>query len=318
MCRLASTVIIAAIAFAFTLSTVHAATADRTWVSHNGSASNASLNPPCTQQAPCDSFATAINVTNSGGEIDCLDNGGYSSVSITQSVTIDCGQLGAVGVSGSNNGININGSDIIVILRHLTINGNFGAGNGVSISQANAVTIENCVIQGFQGGTGISVSSSEGMQLNVADTLIVNNGSAGIVINPPGGGALFGFVFDHIRVENNSASGISVNGTSGTGVITGVIRDSVITGNPTGIIAETGVNASSVAVSLDHTHVANNGTGVSSQGGAAVILNNSTIQTNGTGLNASGGGAIFSYGNNAINGNQPGGIGTAPIAIGFH
>jgi hypothetical protein len=53
--------------------------------------------------------------------------------------------------------------------------------------------------------------------------------------------------------------------------------------------------------------VAGNGTGVVSVNGAAVILNNSTVQTNGTGLNATSGGAIFSYGNNPINGNQPGG-----------
>jgi hypothetical protein len=33
---------------------------------------------------------------------------------------------------------------------------------------------------------------------------------------------------------------------------------------------------------------------------------------------AESGGAIFSYGNNPINGNQPGGIGTAPIVIGLH
>jgi hypothetical protein len=33
---------------------------------------------------------------------------------------------------------------------------------------------------------------------------------------------------------------------------------------------------------------------------------------------AANGGAIFSYGNNAINGNQPGGIGTTPILIGLH
>jgi hypothetical protein len=49
-----------------------------------------------------------------------------------------------------------------------------------------------------------------------------------------------------------------------------------------------------------------------------MILNNSTVQVNGTGLSANTGGAIFSYGNNLINGNQPGGVSTAPILIGLH
>jgi hypothetical protein len=37
-----------------------------------------------------------------------------------------------------------------------------------------------------------------------------------------------------------------------------------------------------------------------------------------TRLNAANGGVIFSFGNNAINGNQPNGDGTAPIVIGLH
>jgi hypothetical protein len=74
----------------------------------------------------------------------------------------------------------------------------------------------------------------------------------------------------------------------------------------------------SVTVSLDHTRVSGNGTGVVSMNGAAVILNSSSVQANGTGLSATSGGAIFSYGNNPINGNQPGGIGAAPIVIGLH
>jgi hypothetical protein len=118
-----------------------------------------------------------------------------------------------------------------------------------------------------------------------------------------------------------------VDGTSATGDITGVIRDSLITGstNGDGIMAlanpatpPPGGIKPMVTVSLDHTDVAGNHTGVTSFTGAAVILNNSTIQTNGFGLNAANGGVIFSFGNNAINSNQPNGDGTAPIVIGLH
>jgi hypothetical protein len=213
----------------------------------------------------------------------------------------------------------INGANIVVKLCNLSINGQFTTGRGVFIQDAAAVIIENCAIQNFRLG-GIFVQTSNAFQLNVADTLIANNTAGlyvGIVILR-GGKAPTSFALDRLRIENNINNGIMVEATSANGVVTGIIRDTMITGstNGSGLFALT--NVWPVTVSLDHTHVANNSIGILSQGGAAVILNNSTIQTNGTGLNASGGGAIFSYGNNPINGNQPGGIGTAPIVIGLH
>jgi hypothetical protein len=224
--------------------------------------------------------------------------------------------------SGSNGGIVINSANTAVTLRNLTINGNGGTGTGIAIQNAPVVTIENCVIQDFSGngGAGIIATNSTSLQLNIADTLIANNSNGGglpnqtggIILLPNGGGTI-GFAFDRIHVENNVTLGIDVNGQSTTGAVTGVIRDSVISGS-----AHSGIVAVASTVSLDHTHVANNDIGVNSSNGAAVILNNSTVQVNNTGFSAGGGGAIFSYGNNAINGNQPGGIGTAPIVIGFH
>jgi hypothetical protein len=111
-----------------------------------------------------------------------------------------------------------------------------------------------------------------------------------------------------------------VDGSSATGAITGVIRDSVIAGTSNGSGISALANASSAlptTVSLDHTHVAGNVVGITSANGAAVILNNTTVQTNGTGLSTNTGGAIFSYGNNPINGNQPNGS-AAPVGIGLH
>jgi hypothetical protein len=181
------------------------------------------------------------------------------------------------------------------------------------------ITIERTTIE--DSIAGINATNSASLQLNITDTLITNNSkgtpNSGILIGPTGSGTT-GFAFERIRVENNPSLGINVSGLSATGTITGVIRESVVSGSQHGISVITTTNNSAVAVSLDHTHVANNDVGVSSIGGAAVILNNSTIQVNNTGLFANNGGAIFSYGNNAINGNQPGGIGTPPIQIGFH
>src|SRR3569833_3224253 len=61
------------------------AQATRTWVSGTGDDAN-----PCSRTAPCKTFAGAISKTAAGGEINCIDTGGYGAVTITKSITIDC------------------------------------------------------------------------------------------------------------------------------------------------------------------------------------------------------------------------------------
>src|SRR5882762_7279115 len=85
-------------------SSIASAQATRTWVSGVGDDAN-----PCSRTAPCKTFAGAISKTQAGGEIDCIDPGGFGAVTITKSMTIDCGAtLGSV-LAALTNGINING-----------------------------------------------------------------------------------------------------------------------------------------------------------------------------------------------------------------
>src|SRR5262249_655494 len=131
MRSLASTIAISIIAIAFTVPAALGATAARTWVSHNGLSSNTMVATPCNPTQRCDPFANPLSVTSAGGEINCLDNGSYGPVTITQSVTIDCGgQLGAIDASGTN-GVAVNSATAVVKLRNLTINGNGSANAGV-------------------------------------------------------------------------------------------------------------------------------------------------------------------------------------------
>src|SRR5580765_1722323 len=76
------------------------AQATRTWVSGVGDDVN-----PCSRTAPCKTFAGAISKTASGGEIDCLDPGGFGAVTITKSITID-GTYGAGFGSILHSGVN--------------------------------------------------------------------------------------------------------------------------------------------------------------------------------------------------------------------
>ena len=60
------------------------AQATRTWVSGVGDDAN-----PCSRTAPCKTFAGAISQTAKDGEISVLDPGGYGTVTITKSITIN-------------------------------------------------------------------------------------------------------------------------------------------------------------------------------------------------------------------------------------
>src|SRR5271165_6931034 len=97
----------------FSLGVIAHAQATRTWVSGVGDDAN-----PCSRTAPCKTFAGAISKTTAGGEIDCLDPGGFGALTITKSITIDCaaGQVGSVLVAGTN-GFNVvaNAGDVVII-----------------------------------------------------------------------------------------------------------------------------------------------------------------------------------------------------------
>ena len=117
----------------FALSAPAHAQATRTFVSGVGNDAD-----PCSRTAPCKTFAGAISKTFINGEIDCLDPGGFGTLTITKSITIDCtGTLGSVlasGTNGFNINIAVNANDPFrtVRLRGLTINGTGASGTTAS------------------------------------------------------------------------------------------------------------------------------------------------------------------------------------------
>src|SRR5712671_4312650 len=79
------------------------AQATRTWVSGVGDDVN-----PCSRTAPCKTFAGAISKTATGGEINCLDPGGFGGVTLIKAMTLNCGYtLGSILVAGGP-GITVN------------------------------------------------------------------------------------------------------------------------------------------------------------------------------------------------------------------
>src|SRR5688572_6065408 len=65
------------------------AQATRTWVSGVGDDVN-----PCSRTAPCKTYAGAISKTAKDGEISTLDPGGFGTLTITKSITVNGGGNG--------------------------------------------------------------------------------------------------------------------------------------------------------------------------------------------------------------------------------
>jgi len=257
------------------------AQASRTWVSGVGDDAN-----PCSRTAPCKTFAGAISKTATGGEINCLDPGGFGAVTITKSITIDCHEIfGSVLVSGTN-GINIAGSGANVTLRNLNINGLVANGmKGISITTANNVWIEDCTIFGF-ANQGIADTRATGGSLNISNTTTRNNGQAGVATASTGGTLKVNI--DNLRSYNNQVG--AALGTNTNAVIT----RSVLSSNTASGYEGDGANTAIAGTSLS-----NNATGVLNAGGTTRLSNNE-IMHNTAGLNNASG-TLITYGNNRNN-----------------
>src|SRR3954447_21838189 len=170
----------ALVLLALALPSVASAQATRTWVSGVGDDAN-----PCSRTAPCKTFAGAISKTAAGGIIDAMDDGGFGSLTITKSITVDGGHHTAgMLASGGINAINIAaGVNDKVVLRNLDIEGNgttLGL-NGIRVTQAATVKIRNVDI-GFFSRSGISLepNASTTTKAWVSDSYIHDNGGNGI------------------------------------------------------------------------------------------------------------------------------------------
>src|ERR1700709_36521 len=95
------------------------AQATRTWVSGVGDDAN-----PCSRTAPCKTFAGSISKTAAGGEINCIDPGGFGAVTITKAISIICDGVEAGVLVGATNGIVVNaGAGDAVFLSGLDLEG---------------------------------------------------------------------------------------------------------------------------------------------------------------------------------------------------
>lgn len=294
---------LAVLAVLFLVTSQASAQATRTWVSGVGDDAN-----PCSRTAPCKTFAGAISKTADGGEINCIDAGGFGAVTITKSITIDGNAVHAGILASGTNGIVVNDSTpagSVVTLRNLSINGASTGLNGIRFLNGETLHVENCTIFGFtQNGIDVQPAplAAETFKLFVLDTVIRNCANvapfAGIVIKPGTNGTVNASL-DGVRLNQNKSSGIRAEARS-----TVTVRNSEATGNTDFGFLAINSTAGNAVLNLESCVTTGNNFGLRASGGQATMrISNVTVVNNATGLFADGGASIISFVNNRILGN---------------
>jgi List-Bact-rpt repeat protein len=266
----------------------------RTFVSGEGDDVN-----PCSRVAPCKTFAAAIANTTTNGEIDCLDPGGFGTLTITQSITIDCHEVTGSTENSGANGIAIafdsfSGSDVrkTVNLRNLMISGMATGLAGIAITGSSGgtfVNIEDSLINGNYAGTatGILDGRTRG-GMTVTNTTVRNMGAAGISITGSTSGSLRA-VITETRVYNSN-NGIVIGTNANVMLSRSVVSDNIGTGLTVG---------TSGLMAADSSVIAHNSIGFQVSAGGNLRLSNSDVFLNSTGST----GTINTFANNRFSNN---------------
>jgi hypothetical protein len=247
--------IIAAIAISASLvASVTQAAIQRTFVASYGNDANA-----CTLPLPCRTFNIAIANTLPGGELIILDSAGYGGTTVSQSVSIIAPDGVYAGVTvGATGGLVINGANIQVLLKGLSINYISGTAKAIDIQQANTVRLENVQITGFlSSGSGVSIdyqSSTPNSRL-LLKNVTVRNGDTGI--RADGGTQAKSVLAENLLIE------VMDKGFVITDAVELMLRDSTLWHINTGIDARNlAGSGNGVGVKLDRTNMSRMTTGI--------------------------------------------------------
>ena len=303
---------IAGTALMLLLSASANAQATRTWVSGVGDDAN-----PCSRTAPCKTFAGAISKTFINGEINCLDPGGFGTVNITKSITIDCHEVFASILASGTTGVIINitpnANDPLqtVRLRNLNINGAGAAGaigmqtgiNGIRIMQAKMVYIDDLMVSDFTQH-GITDQRTAGGRLHILNTTLRNNLGAGILVSPTSGSTRIDVDMDRVTAVGNNEGMIFNNGARVQ------INNSTSANNTDQGVASTS-SIGSTTVNINRSMVSNNGGAAMATNGTSMLrFSDTDIAYNGAAFS----GATLTFGSSRITGNLV--IGTVPTHMG--
>jgi len=279
------------LSFVLAVSSVAHAQATRTWVSGVGDDAN-----PCSRTAPCKTFAGAISKTATCGEISVLDPGGFGAVTITKSITIN-GDGTLAGILASlTNGIIINGSNVVVTLRSLSINGACNGLNGIRFLNGSTLYVQDVSIANFTGfGIDINRGVNAGGFISVKNVNINNCLGGGISVTQNNASAV------RVMAENCTILGSNFGIKAGANSFVAA-RNCTGSGMSDGFVAD----GATATMNLSDCNASNNGNGVRSDNGAMLRISRCLLSNNITkGVSKGGGvlGTVESYQDNDIRGN---------------
>jgi hypothetical protein len=274
------------------------------WVGPSGSDSNV-----CSQTSPCATFQGAIN-KGSVDQINCHGSGLYGAVTITASITIDCG-AGNVGniVNSSAAGITINTTAAAtIILRHLAISGLNLSGIDARAFFSGTLIVEDCMIRGYDEGAGIIFEPQSGRGLlQVSNSQMFSNAN-GILI-AAAIGQIASVTLNRVELVGNIFTGLALGGN----VVAGTMRNSIAGENGQyGILG----SATQIFFTIEESSVVDNLTSgiFTNTPGSMLNVGSSTIGGNGTGVMVSAG-SIISFGNNQMGANAVNGTFTSKTPL---
>jgi len=261
------------------------AQAARTFVSGVGSDLN-----PCSRTAPCSTFVGAMSKTAAGGEIDCLDSGGFGTVTIDKSLTIDCTGVGGSILSvGGTTAVTVNtGPNDRVILRNLNFTGAGSGGIAIRFLAGLHLVVENVRIANYTNA-GIEVNKSTSGNIYVRDA-VISNVPTGIRLSTTTGAIMA--QIDNTRIDNVT-NGLDV---TSTGVIASISNSVVMAASGAGLLT-----SGPGFINASKTILARNGIGVNSISfGGSIRISSNALDDNTTGIAFANGGTVSSAGNNTV------------------
>ena len=290
--------------FAFVVTLLLSATAQaqlfRAYLAPTGSDAN-----PCTLPAPCRLLPAALAAVADGGEIWMLDSANYNTATVTigKSVSILAvpGAVGSVVATGGN-AIDIAAAGLKVALRNLVIVPlpASGATNGITMTGASALTIEDSLIANLPGngvyvfGTG-TVRIANTTLRNIGNYAVLARDGASVSIS---GTKMLGNVGGSVRAYSTTAATTAA-----------IVSDSIISGVLYGVFANATVASASARVFVTRCTIEGSFYALDSEtsgvGSALVTVSGSMITNSTYGWFQNGSGAVVkSLGNNHIQDNS--------------
>jgi len=270
---------------------------------------------PCTFAAPCRTFQHAHDVVAAGGEIDVLDPAGYGLLNITKAISIQGHGFAGIAAAPGSNAVDINaGASDRINLRGLLIDGVGVGNNGIRFEGGASLNIQESVVRNFTLAA-IEFNSTIASSMAVSETIISENGGAGVLVFN-NGSSVMSVVLERLALVKN-VSGVVVQTLGSGGQTNLTLSGSVVAGSSQdGIRTYRNLGPTTAVAQIANSTFANNLRGVTVDQGSEIRIGRSSITGNGTGFFfvATGSpGVIHSYGDNNLDGNTTDGAPTDTI-----